>query len=232
MPDAGVLKCPSCGAGIDEGVRRCAHCGTPVATVRCATCFHMNALDSMHCSGCGRDLGLEPIGRGDTLACPNCQLILCAFDCGPGALHDCDKCGGQFVEHAALRDLLERHDRMEVPFGGARANPWRADPRVRYVACPVCRALMNRKNFGGGSGVIVDVCAKHGTWFDAGELPRVLAYVESGGLTRVRKRDEETETSETHGRAAARAAVDATSVSEDSILSDLLHDLFGGGFWT
>jgi hypothetical protein len=43
---------------------------------------------------------------------------------------------------------------------------------------------MNRKNFGGTSGIIVDVCAKHGTFFDTGELPRVLAFVRRGGLTR------------------------------------------------
>lgn len=45
---------------------------------------------------------------------------------------------------------------------------------------------MHRKNFGGRSGVIVDVCTSHGTWFDAEELPRVLAFVEAGGLERVR----------------------------------------------
>ena len=33
------------------------------------------------------------------------------------------------------------------------------------------------------SGVVVDVCSAHGTWFDEGELPRVLAFVESYGHT-------------------------------------------------
>jgi Zn-finger nucleic acid-binding protein len=47
---------------------------------------------------------------------------------------------------------------------------------------------MNRQNFGGASGVIIDLCAKHGIWFDAGELPRVLEFVESGGLARERQR--------------------------------------------
>jgi Zn-finger nucleic acid-binding protein len=237
MADAGVLRCPACGAGVTEGTRRCAHCAAPVSTVRCATCFHMNAPDAVHCSGCGRDLGLEPIGRGDTLECPDCHLAMAAFDCGPGALHDCGRCGGQFVEHAALRDLLERHDRTEVPLAGPRSRAGQADTRVRYVACPVCKALMNRKNFGGGSRVIVDVCAKHGTWFDDGELPRVLAYVESGGLARARRQEEEAREREKTERIDAVLSVgrltsshDPYASSAEAMVAVLLSDLFGGGF--
>jgi Zn-finger nucleic acid-binding protein len=181
---APALVCPSCGAGVLDGARRCAHCDAPVATARCATCFRMNAPDSAHCSGCGRDLGLEPTPRDGTLACPDCHLPLSVFDCGPGLLHDCGRCGGQFVELAALRDLIERHERLDVGLGRTRTSVLRAEARVHYVACPVCGSMMNRRNFAHGSGVVVDVCSKHGTWFDNGELPRVLAFVESGGLSR------------------------------------------------
>jgi Zn-finger nucleic acid-binding protein len=48
---------------------------------------------------------------------------------------------------------------------------------------------MTRRNFGGNSGVIIDVCRSHGVWFDRGELPRVLAFVEAGGLELARKRE-------------------------------------------
>jgi Zn-finger nucleic acid-binding protein len=48
---------------------------------------------------------------------------------------------------------------------------------------------MTRKNFGRSSGVIVDVCTRHGIWFDRGELPRVLDFVEAGGLELARRRD-------------------------------------------
>jgi hypothetical protein len=41
---------------------------------------------------------------------------------------------------------------------------------------------MVRKNFGHTSGVIVDWCGAHGTWFDADELERVAAFVAAGGL--------------------------------------------------
>ncbi len=198
----------------------------------------MSAPDAAHCAGCGRDLGLEPIPKSDILACPDCHAPLSALDCGPGAVHDCSRCGGQFVEVAALRDLIERHDRLDVGVGVARARVRRLEAQapVRYVACPVCRALMNRRNFGGASGVVVDVCAKHGTWFDLGELPRALAFVESGGLTRARER--EAEERQRVARARAASAAEAPSVRvlgeggdsaglRGSIVTDLLAALFG-----
>jgi len=52
---------------------------------------------------------------------------------------------------------------------------------------------MLRRNFGGQSGIIVDVCAVHGVWFDRGELPRVLEFVERGGLELERRRKAEEE---------------------------------------
>jgi Zn-finger nucleic acid-binding protein len=52
---------------------------------------------------------------------------------------------------------------------------------------------MNRKNFAGKSGIIVDICREHGTWFDRGELPQLLAFAASGGTARARQQqiDEE-----------------------------------------
>jgi Zn-finger nucleic acid-binding protein len=235
VTDAGALVCPACGAGVAEGARTCVHCDAPIATVRCAFCFHMSTPDAVHCAGCGRDLGLEPIPRDGMLPCPDCHGPMSVLDCGPGAVHDCGKCGGQFVEVAALRDLLERHA-VDTGIERPRTSARLAAAPVRYVACPVCRALMNRRNFGGVSGVIVDVCAKHGTWFDRGELPRVLAFVESGGLAHLRERE-----AQEHRRLASERAShagDAHSMPSfggggdadrlgGSLVADLLATLFG-----
>jgi Zn-finger nucleic acid-binding protein len=195
----------------------------------------MSAPDAAHCSGCGRNLGLEPIPRDGTLPCPDCHLPMTDLDCGPGAVHDCARCGGQFVELAALRDLLERHDHLEAGLARAPASARPATAPVRYVACPVCSSLMNRRNFGGISGVVVDVCAKHGTWFDAGELPRVLAFAESGGLARARARAADERRRAVHERVAAISGTatsthDFTHEAEHpgrSVLSDLLAAFFG-----
>ena len=90
------------------------------------------------------------------------------------------------VTHGLLRALVEQRavlgSAVPSPGEAPRGNPM-ADP-VHYRPCPSCHQLMNRKNFGGMSGIIVDVCTLHGTYFDAGELPRVLEFVRRGGLAK------------------------------------------------
>jgi hypothetical protein len=41
---------------------------------------------------------------------------------------------------------------------------------------------MQRKNFAGHSGVVVDWCGEHGSWLDAGETEDIAAFVLAGGL--------------------------------------------------
>ena len=215
MREARQYKCPGCGGQVPESARVCGYCRGPIATVRCSHCYHMNIPEALHCSGCGRELGLEPLGRPDTLECPNCKLPFDAYCGGPGMLHDCNRCGGQFVEHALLRDLLER----QQVYGGSA--PRRAELRlgsepVRYVPCPQCQQHMNRRNFGGNSGVVVDVCQRHGIWFDTGELPRVLAFVEQGGLVRAKQRErEEADRKMREARVAAAMAELPLSVARE-----------------
>ncbi|MGD0527080.1 MAG: zf-TFIIB domain-containing protein [Polyangiaceae bacterium] len=237
MTAAGLLHCPACGGPVEAGARRCAHCRVPIATVRCADCFHMSAADALHCAGCGRDLGLEPIARDGTLPCPDCHVPMEVMDCGSrGVLHDCGRCGGQFVEHDALRDLVERHDRFDVGARTSKPSLAPVDTRVHYVPCPVCHSMMNRRSFGAGSGVIVDTCAKHGTWFDRGELPRVLSFVESGGLSRLRQREAEEKAQATRDRVHALESLrhpsshEASSdegLASASLVGDLIVALFG-----
>ena len=62
---------------------------------------------------------------------------------------------------------------------------------VRYRPCPVCRTLMNRVNYARISGIIVDVCREHGTWFDVHELPALLQFVRAGGLDTARTKEKE-----------------------------------------
>ena len=174
----------------------------------------MNVPDALHCSGCGEQLGLEPIAGDGTLSCPDCKLPMSAFSGDHGAMHDCGKCGGQFVENNLLRALLERREVIgaAVPAGTERAI--RSSMAVRYVPCPACKTMMNRKNFGESSGVIVDICKKHGIWFDTGELPRILAFVEGGGLTRARRAAEEEADEERRGAVARAAAAQISSAND------------------
>ena len=152
----------------------------------------MNMTHAHHCSGCGAELGLIVESAIRDAHCSDCHAPLEAIAEATGTLLNCRKCGGQFVEHALLRALLEQHELTGEVFADApyqRPTLQASALRVHYRPCSVCQQMMNRKNFGGASGVIVDVCARHGTWFDAGELPQVLAFVKSGGLVRERARE-------------------------------------------
>ena len=64
-------------------------------------------------------------------------------------------------------------------------------PAVRYRPCPTCAKLMNRSNYGGGSGIVLDACRDHGLWFDKGELAAIVEFLEKGGWDRIRAREKE-----------------------------------------
>lgn len=186
MVEARVYVCPVCGAFAREGERTCRHCQSALATLRCGHCFELSFPDDLHCRGCGQELGLHPVPSPSELGCPDCKVPLHAFQASVGELLACEQCGGQLVPHALLRALIEQREALgrAVPSPAATPRNPLADP-VRYRPCPSCSQLMNRKNFGGASGIVVDVCALHGTFFDAGELPRVLDFVRRGGLAKV-----------------------------------------------
>jgi Zn-finger nucleic acid-binding protein len=48
---------------------------------------------------------------------------------------------------------------------------------------------MNRANFARCSGVIVDLCKKHGIWFDRDELSRIIEFINKGGLEVARSQE-------------------------------------------
>ena len=57
-----------------------------------------------------------------------------------------------------------------------------------YRKCPVCRVIMHRRNYGPGSGIVLDHCREHGFWFDQQELDVILRWIRTGGLLASHKR--------------------------------------------
>lgn len=178
--EASVFRCTECGGPNATNARTCTFCRCPLLTLRCAHCFQLNAQDAEFCNGCGEVLGLLPIELPSDLQCPDCKLRLAAFDGDPGLLYDCPSCGGQFIEHDLLFNLIERRRRFAEARRPDRAPS--AERQVRYIPCPACKDVMNRRNYGGTSGIIVDYCSRHGVWFHGGELPKLLHHVACGGL--------------------------------------------------
>lgn len=212
MAEAEAHRCPVCGAPVKAGAPRCGFCASELLTVRCAECFVLNAADGLCCSGCGRELGLQPLPLPSDLRCPECRQPFSGFGGVAGRLSECTGCGGQFVEQALLNDLLERRE----VYRSVNVTPKRENPLarpVRYLPCPACSQMMNRKNFGDTSGIVVDVCSRHGVWFEPGELPRVLSFVEAGGLERARKRKQEDDARRERERRVEKAAPSGVSMT-------------------
>jgi Zn-finger nucleic acid-binding protein len=118
------------------------------------------------------------------MRCPRCDVALEPVDVDGEIVERCERCGGEFCSNDALRSLLSAH--AAPP--GARGERYRrpspfTDP-VRYRKCPQCGEMMTRRNFRESSGIVVDVCAPHGVWFDRGELAMVIEFAATGALAK------------------------------------------------
>ena len=65
------------------------------------------------------------------------------------------------------------------PSGRRPASGGTSGELVALVTCACCGGQMERGRFAASSGVVVDVCPRHGVWLDQGELAHVAAYAAS-----------------------------------------------------
>lgn len=164
-------NCINCGAPIGADVRECGFCKTKVdldikgihrytkvkseAIRTCAKCKSPMDTINLHLDG---DFLIEQ--------CRKCMSLF--FD--PGELNfllNNTVQAPEIVNHLQLNKLLETNDTL--------------DHDVTYRPCPVCQKIMNRKNFGHRSGVIIDYCKEDGVFLDSGELNRLFLWKKAGG---------------------------------------------------
>lgn len=107
-------------------------------------------------------------------------------------MRECEKCAGVWLDVAAFEKICADREQQSAVLGGASPAPsheLQPEQKIRYGPCPQCGQLMNRINFARCSGVIVDVCKGHGTWFDAQELSAIVQFIRGGGLEVSRQRE-------------------------------------------
>jgi Zn-finger nucleic acid-binding protein len=219
--EAAVVHCASCGAPRPAGAGTCSFCGAPFAADEatrntiCPACCARIPDAARFCPACGVpiDPAAEAPGTDTALLCPACgaghPLASRAFPGLAANLLECPACGGLWLARAVF-ETLERRAATEATGAGPHpvARPVRPAGTFSYRPCPECGKPMNRINYGHRSGVVLDVCARHGLWFDAGELEQVLGWIREGRLEASRQLDrEEQAEADRQRRARKRAAV-------------------------
>ena len=207
---AGSLSCPGCGAMVGVREHDCQFCRTELLVRACPRCFARIFHGHHHCPHCGVTVGVpahvNPDGSTSARTCPACPArpALLARLIGDVLLDECPGCRGVWLDAGAV-DRLVRERMSEslstlrqmtaTPSGGMEAvSPDAAGGpsqpgRAMYIRCPDCEQVMNRVNFARRSGVILDVCRGHGTWFDPTELGRVIDFVMKGGVEESQRRE-------------------------------------------
>ena len=170
----------------------------------------MMFIGSKHCPHCGAAAAQATPAQLSVLKCPRCKIDMSSIAIGAEAIRECERCGGLWVEVAAFEKICADREQQSIVLGGASLAPGHqtsvdrgSSPTVRegainersklnsirYVPCPQCGQLMNRINFARCSGVVVDVCKGHGTWFDRDELREIIEFIRSGGLDASRQKE-------------------------------------------
>lgn len=192
MTEAAVLTCPQCGAVAESDATSCKFCHARLATTSCAKCYGLVFVGSKHCPHCGAAV----VDPGSVTAtphqCPRGCGTLAKIQLGSVEVEECGVCIGMWVKQQVFQRLYAEEEKGAVTLGPELAQhrvQQSTVETVKYVPCPECGKLMNRINFAKRSGVILDSCAKHGTWFDADELRRVVEFIRGGGLDRFREHE-------------------------------------------
>ena len=233
-----ALNCPNCGAAVMSDRSSCEFCRSRLKTMGCAKCLGMMFLGSKFCGHCGASAqAAELLQDSDAGDCPRCKTELQSLNIDSVHIRECEHCGGFWASVREFEELCSSRERQAAVLGfmGSYAHPIASPPAVSYVPCPECAELMNRSNFARSSGVIIDMCRDHGVWFDADELPKIIEFIEMGGLDRAREKeriaiqDERSRLRDEQRRLElmARRSGTANFKDDDSGFSGLISRLFG-----
>lgn len=150
----------------------------------------MMFLGSKHCPRCGAAAVAPESADIEARPCPRCRIEMKSVVIGATTLGECSRCEGLWVDVRSFEKICADREQQSAVLG--TAAPALAGPeisKVKYVPCPECSQLMNRMNFARCSGVIVDLCKNHGTWFDRDELSRIIAFIREGGMNASRAKE-------------------------------------------
>jgi Zn-finger nucleic acid-binding protein len=184
---AQTLNCPSCGAPVSADLPQCQFCHALLQTVACPKCMGMIFMGSEFCPHCGCRLAAVAAGSETAKLCPRCSERLQDVQVTNTPLEECMHCGGIWIDVTHFEFLCSNAEAQEAATGLRLPPPVSLDPSVRYLKCPQCANLMNRMNYAGRSGIVIDVCRPHGIWLDRDRMRQIIDFIRAGGLDKARK---------------------------------------------
>ena len=196
------MRCGRCGGRLRVDASKCDYCEGEITLEErglsgvCPRCYARLLLGARFCMECGVEIAPQTLRAvRESAACPRCRGGLRARTVGSVSFAECGSCAGLWIAQEDLEAICNRADEENLAaLAIATAVPTRPADRSKgpaYVPCPTCGDLMTRRNFGGSSGVLIDLCRGHGVWLDHRELGRILAFVRRGGLLKAREREVE-----------------------------------------
>jgi Zn-finger nucleic acid-binding protein len=227
--NAQTLNCYSCGAAVTKDAPNCGHCGARLAGISCPCCFGMMFQGAKFCPHCGEP-ATQWDGKDSKRPCPACRISMLHGTLRDIPLHECPKCFGLWLDSSTFDRVCRNAEQQSAILGSAQPiTGTNTIGPVRYVRCPQCNDLMHRMNFARCSGVIVDVCREHGTWFEINELHRVVHFIRAGGLDRSRAKEKADLIEERRRVQAARMNYQPAEVHRGSVHSgdNLLAQVLG-----
>jgi Zn-finger nucleic acid-binding protein len=142
---------------------------------------------SKFCPHCGAwAVGVQQ-GAATAHLCPRCHVALQHVEVATTPLEECTRCGGLWVDVVSFDHICSDAEARQAATGLAVPPPVAVDATVRYLKCPQCQDLMNRMNYAGRSGIVINVCGKHGIWLDRDEIRQIIQFITTGGLDRARR---------------------------------------------
>ena len=151
----------------------------------------MMFIGSKHCQRCGAAAAVPEITDAKDRKCPRCRSEMVLLTLGSATVLECEKCLGLWLDAGSFEKICADREQQSAVLGAAShaTSAAHETSKVNYVPCPECAQLMNRINFARCSGVIVDICKQHGTWFDRDELSRIVEFIHGGGLNASRAKE-------------------------------------------
>jgi Zn-finger nucleic acid-binding protein len=226
--DAAVVQCSGCGAPREKHATACEHCSSDFTlheqdlhTV-CPHCMTRVSDKARFCHSCGTTLTASKVaGEPSKVRCPSCKKkpLLHSRRLGNEdfSMLECQLCAGMWIELRIFEELANKakaQDPIDAALLNSKAVTGRQEIKPEkwsYRHCPECGEMMQRRNYGRRSGVIVDACRDHGIWFDADELQQILAWIRGGGMQVAQRRQASEQRSEAaHRRTVAPAERPAT----------------------